>query len=191
LEDVDILIASHGNGLGDGIFMAPKTTVISIDSRYYSENWFAYIHAAAGRRFYNFQCDSSDCQVADFEAARKQLQKDGIEMSYYELMEYLGPEYPHRLINKYYVGEDKSGYARYTKEVIRRVDVEKLVKFVNEIVEEWPMVQSKSFVELCEMGKCSGPYCVDCLKRNVFKKGNAWGGVERPIDAEAAIWKIG
>ena len=36
------------------------------------------------------------------------------------------------------------------KDAIRRVDVEKLVKFVNEIVEEWPMVQNKSFVELCD-----------------------------------------
>ncbi|CAG8658436.1 8946_t:CDS:2, partial [Paraglomus occultum] len=145
LEDVDILITPHGNGLGDAIFMAPKTTVISIDTRFYSETWFAFIHTAAGRRFYNFQCDSSECQVADFEMAKKQLQKDGIEMSYHELMEYLGPEYPYRLIDKYYPGEDKWGYLRYAKDAIRRVNVEKLVKFVNEIVEEWPMVQSKPF----------------------------------------------
>jgi len=93
-------------------------------------------------------------------------------------MEYLGPEYPYRLIDKYYVGEDRSGYLRYAKDAIRRVDVEKLVKFVNEIVEERPMVQSKPFVELCEMGKCCGPYCGPAMKRNVFGKGNAWGGVE-------------
>ncbi|CAG8605764.1 1672_t:CDS:2 [Paraglomus brasilianum] len=191
LEDVDILITPHGNGLGDGIFMAPKTTVISIDSRFYSEPWFAHIHTAAGRRFYNFQCDSSDCQVADFETAKNQLQVDGVEMSYYELMEYLGPEYPYRLIDKYYLGKGKWGYSGYAKEAMRRVDVEKLVKFVKEIVDEWPMVQKKSFVELCEMGKCCGPDCGVALKRNVFGKGNAWGGVERPIDAEAANWKAG
>jgi len=110
-------------------------------------------------------------------------------MSYYDLMEYLGPEYPYRLIDKYYPGEDKGGYSRYAKDAMRRVDVEKLVKFVNEIVEEWPMVQNKSFVELCEMGKCCGPYCDYVMKRNVFGKGNAWGGVEHPIDAAAINWK--
>ena len=41
------------------------------------------------------------------------------------------------------------------------------------------------------MGKCCGPYCGSVLKRNEFGKGNAWGGVERPIDAEAANWKAG
>ncbi|RIB14859.1 hypothetical protein C2G38_2094660, partial [Gigaspora rosea] len=65
LEDVDVLISSHGNGIGDAIFMAPKTSVLSIDSRFYTEPWFTYVHTASGRRFYNFECVSSDCQVAD------------------------------------------------------------------------------------------------------------------------------
>ncbi|RHZ78208.1 hypothetical protein Glove_166g212 [Diversispora epigaea] len=191
LEDIDVLITPHGNGLGDAIFMMPKTTVISIDNRFYSEAWFTYVHTASGRRFYNFQCDSGDCQVADFELAQKGLQEDGIRMSYHDLLEYLGPKYPYRLIEKYYVGDDKSGYDRYAKDAVRRVDVEKLVKFVKEIIEEWPMVKNKSFIELCEMGKCCGPWCSDALKKNVFAKGNAWGGVERPIDAETVNWKAG
>ncbi|CAG8848809.1 10563_t:CDS:2, partial [Gigaspora margarita] len=89
LKDVDVLISSHGNGIGDAIFMAPKTSVLNIDSRFYSEPWFAYVHTATGRRFYNFQCESSDCQVADIELAKQVLEQEGVTLTYYELLEYV------------------------------------------------------------------------------------------------------
>ncbi|CAG8787611.1 14517_t:CDS:2, partial [Racocetra fulgida] len=125
LENVDILIGSHGNGLGDAIFMAPKTTVISIDTRFYSEPWFAYIHTASGRRFYNFQCESSDCQVADLELVKQLFDKYGVNMTYYELLEFIGPKVPSRLIDKHLARDDYL-YRVYAKNAIRRVEVEKL-----------------------------------------------------------------
>ncbi|CAG8750738.1 7373_t:CDS:2, partial [Gigaspora margarita] len=189
LEDVDILISSHGNGIGDAIFMAPKTSILSIDSRFYSEPWFAYVHTASGRRFYNFECESSDCQVADIELAKQVLEQEGVTLTHYELLEYVGPKYPTRLINKYFAGDDKGAYSRYTKDVARLVDVEKLVRFVKEILEEMPLIKNKSFVELCEIGKCCGPWCDGALEKNVFKKGNAWGGEERQTANGVTNWK--
>ncbi|CAG8531417.1 17067_t:CDS:2 [Racocetra fulgida] len=189
LEDVDILIGSHGNGMGDGIFMAPKTTVISIDTRFYSEPWFTYIHTASGRRFYNFQCESGDCQVADFELAKQLFERYGVDMTYHDLLEYMGPKYPSRIIDKYFAGDGRFYSDYYEKDAIRRVEVEKLVRFVNEILEELPLVKNKSFVELCEIGKCCGPWCNEALERNVFKKGNAWGGEERTLSAGVINWK--
>ncbi|CAG8581772.1 26523_t:CDS:2 [Dentiscutata erythropus] len=189
LEDVDILITSHGNGIGDAIFMAPKTTVISIDSRFYSEAWFTYVHTASGRRFYNFQCESSDCQVADIEMAKQVLEREGVvNLTYYELLEFVGPKYPDRLITKYFAGNGEV-YYRYAKNATRLVDVDKLVRFVKEILEEVPLVNNKSFVELCEIGKCCGPWCDVAMERNVFKKGNAWGGEERQTGTSVINWK--
>lgn len=54
-HDVDILITPHGSQEGAALFMKDKTTVISVDARGYSEDWFAYPFIAMGRRFYTLQ----------------------------------------------------------------------------------------------------------------------------------------
>nr|CAG8547931.1 1116_t:CDS:10 [Entrophospora candida] len=171
LSDIDILVTPHGNGIGAALFMQKNTTVISLDSRHYYEYWFSYIFTSVGRRFYNFECQEGDCQVADFELAKKVLDRNGVTLEYFELLEFLGPEIPKNL------NLDLAIYAEYAKDANRRVTIDRLLRFIkNDVVNEnvIKLVNEIDYVELCKIGKCCGPDCEYVINRNVFGKLNSW-----------------
>ena len=59
LRDVNVLISPHGNGLGASIFMPshdPVSSVISVDTSRYWENWFKFTASALGQRFVQTWC---------------------------------------------------------------------------------------------------------------------------------------
>ncbi|CEP17943.1 hypothetical protein [Parasitella parasitica] len=80
VKDLDVLIAPFGNGQGAGLFMKDDAVVISITARHYSEQWFKYVMTAVGRRIFDFNCFSPNCQEYDHELAESVLQKVGVQL---------------------------------------------------------------------------------------------------------------
>ncbi|KAI8343406.1 hypothetical protein BC941DRAFT_411279 [Chlamydoabsidia padenii] len=119
VEDVDVLIAPFGNGLGAGLFMKKKNAmVIAIDARWYSESWFYWPMTSIGIRLYSFQCDRPICQEYEWDLI-KSLSPDISHSDALSVM--MDPSPP---------GIDWSVYGMYQKEVSRRVDIELFIPFL-------------------------------------------------------------
>ncbi|KAI8061692.1 hypothetical protein BC940DRAFT_309853 [Gongronella butleri] len=119
LESVDVFIAPFGNALGAGLFMKPNAIVISIDARWYTEDWFYWPLTSVGVRLYHFPCERASCQ--EYEPA---------------LVRSLAPHYSQEDIVKVMTLEAPDGVDRlvveyYRKDVSRKVDIERFIPFLN------------------------------------------------------------
>ncbi|GJJ76129.1 hypothetical protein EMPS_08488 [Entomortierella parvispora] len=80
LRDVNVLISPHGNALGASIFMPthdPVSSIISVDTSRYTEDWFMSTSSALGQRFVQTWCGPT--QYADEETkARCPYSKDSV-----------------------------------------------------------------------------------------------------------------
>ncbi|KAF9162616.1 hypothetical protein DFQ26_003404 [Actinomortierella ambigua] len=59
LRDVQVLISPHGNAIGTSLFMPttnPVSTIISVDTTRYDEEWFKHTTMALGQRFMHAKC---------------------------------------------------------------------------------------------------------------------------------------
>ncbi|ORX55796.1 hypothetical protein DM01DRAFT_1335183 [Hesseltinella vesiculosa] len=120
VKDVDVLIASFGNGQGAGVFMKPNSIIISIDARYYTESWFYWPMTSIGIRLYTFECTRASCQ--EFEPALvKELAPD---LSAEQVAAVMRDENPADV--KWEVVE------MYRKQVSRKVDVERFLPFLSD-----------------------------------------------------------
>ena len=175
VKDLDILIAPFGNGLGAGLFMKNDATLISIPSRYYSEDWFKYPMTAIGRRMFDFKCDSGACQQYEEARAAKILKDYNIVLNTTEMMNFVSSSYPRDVLLKY-LPEDKiyGPIAAYHKDVERRIDVDRFLPFLKTIMDNKPP-SDMPFPETCKKENvCCDLDCQGPLDRNVFGKNNAW-----------------
>ncbi|ORZ20389.1 hypothetical protein BCR42DRAFT_322603 [Absidia repens] len=121
VEDVNVLIAPFGNGLGAGLFMKKENAmIISIDARWYSESWFYWPMTSIGIRLYSFQCNQRSCQEYDMNL----IKKLSPTISNTDALAVMTQQHPS--------GVDWSIYGMYQKDVSRRVDVEQFIPFLQE-----------------------------------------------------------
>ncbi|CAO3617134.1 unnamed protein product [Cunninghamella blakesleeana] len=120
VEDADIFIAPFGNGLGAGLFMKkPKATIISIESRWYTESWFYWPMTSIGVRLYSFECTNSSCQEYDLNLV-KSIDPN---ITYSDALQVMVKENP---------SVDYSIYGNYRKQVSRRVDIEQFIPYLKD-----------------------------------------------------------
>lgn len=146
VDDLDVLIAPFGNGLGAGLFMRkPDPIVVAMDARYYSESWFYWPMTSIGVRLYSFQCDRSACQEYDWDLVKKLAPQAGAA----EALAVMTEPNP--------AGIDWSVYGMYQKEVSRRVDIERFI----------PFLKSKMETKEYTLADC-GEVCRAPFERNGF-----------------------
>ncbi|KAI8886055.1 hypothetical protein K501DRAFT_283966 [Backusella circina FSU 941] len=176
VKDLDILIAPFGNGLGAGLFMKEDATLVSISARYYSEDWFKYPMTGIGRRIFDFQCDSGQCQEYEQDKAARIL-KDmaGVTLNQTEMMTFMTDPYPKDLLLNY-LPEDQVHLPiiQYQKDVSRRIDVDAFIPWLKGVMDRKPLTNT-SFPESCkEENVCCDGKCKTALDRNIFGDNNAW-----------------
>ncbi|KAI9480484.1 MAG: hypothetical protein EXX96DRAFT_562977 [Benjaminiella poitrasii] len=177
VRDLDVLVAPFGNGLGAGLFMRPQTTaLVSISARFYSESWFKYPMMAIGRRIYDFACDEASCEEFDDRLARALIDRGWSEQ---ELQEFfmLRPDELDR--SPLFAGLDAEErwrrYLQYHKDVARRIDVPRFVRYLEDVVLANTPSLNTSFVDQCRRPNgCCDLECQGALDRNVFGNQNAW-----------------
>jgi len=172
VEDLDVLIAPFGNGLGSGLFMKNNSIIISIASRWYNEDWFKWPMTAIGRRIYNFECNDAKCQEYDTELLEKILMEFHIKLNETELQQLLTQQYPVDVLTKYVPGQEWKIIEQFHKDASRRIDVDSFIPFLSEILKV--DTRNVSYVELCNNKQCCDDDCAGPLERNVFGKHNAW-----------------
>ncbi|CAO3592516.1 unnamed protein product [Absidia cylindrospora] len=137
VEDVDVLIAPFGNGLGAGLFMKKKNAmIIAIDARWYSETWFYWPMTAIGIRLYSFQCNRTSCQEYDLNLVKKLSPT----ISFTDALAIMTQQHP--------PGVDWSIYGMYQKDVSRRVDIE---QFIPSLQEKMATKKYENCGEMCQV----------------------------------------
>lgn len=173
VKDLDILIAPFGNGLGSGLFMKDDAVLISISARYYNEDWFKYPMTAIGRRIFNFECRFTTCQEYDPLLATSILSQFGVSLNTTEMQQFMTEKYPHFLAT-YLPGKEYHPIYQYQKDVKRRVDVEKFIPYLKQVMESKPQV-GISYPETCNKENvCCDTDCGGPLGRNIFGENHAW-----------------
>ncbi|KAI7884144.1 uncharacterized protein EV154DRAFT_428042 [Mucor mucedo] len=175
VKDLDILIAPFGNGLGSGLFMKNDATVISIPSRYYTEDWFKYPMTAIGRRLFEFQCDSSHCQEYEEDRAAEILNRYGVVLNATEMTEFVASAYPREVLLNH-LPEEKiyTPIGLYHKDVERRIDVDGFLPFLKKVMDNKPP-PNMTFPDTCKKENvCCDSDCGGPLSRNIFGENNAW-----------------
>ncbi|KAI7899546.1 uncharacterized protein BX663DRAFT_521259 [Cokeromyces recurvatus] len=188
VNDLDVLIAPFGNGLGAGLFMKSDAILISISARYYSEQWFKYPMTAIGRRIFDFSCHQASCEEYDEALAQKLL---GVPLNETELQTFFMMR-PDEVDTSYLLQtklnssssssyeERWQRYLQYHKDVARRIDVERFIPYLKEIILRDHHQSSSSskdvpFPETCKTPNvCCDLDCEGPLERNVFGEQNAW-----------------
>lgn len=175
VKDLDVLIAPFGNGLGAGLFMKDDAVVISIAARYYNEPWFKYPMTAIGRRIFNFECINSICQEYDQELAKSVLDEVGVQLNKTEMQEFLSTGNPENVLSPYLPNSNPwDPFLQYAKDVSRRVDVDRFIPFLKQIMDSKPP-KNMTFPESCRTPNvCCDLDCEVPLNRNVFGENNAW-----------------
>jgi hypothetical protein len=142
VERADVMIATFGNGLGSGLFMKKDAILISIDSRWYNEDWFYWPMVAAGIRLYTFECQRELCQEPD-ETLLNTLAPELSDAEKLSLMTDPNPSVDRRIIDF------------YRKDQKRRVDIERFVPFLKDV-----LYTNKTYEETC------GHLCQGALQRH-------------------------
>lgn len=119
VEDIDVFISPHGNGLGSGLFMKKGSTVISIDSRWYSEDWFYWPMKAVNVRILYYDCNNPSCQEFDEQLLMK-LAPDLTEEQKKEIM------------TQEVTSVDRLLVEQYRKDSKRRIDIERFIVFLKD-----------------------------------------------------------
>lgn len=179
VKDLDVLIAPFGNGLGAGLYMKDDAALISIAARYYNEPWFKFPMTAIGRRIFSFECNRGVCQEYDEKFARQILEENNIYLNETEMQIFLTTDQPKDLVSKYIPnytsGEEWNIFLQFYKDVSRRVDVERFIPYLRNIIVSKPP-KDLPYYEVCKKdgNVCCDHPCEGPLDRNVFGKDNAW-----------------
>ncbi|KAI9489738.1 hypothetical protein BDB00DRAFT_841164 [Zychaea mexicana] len=177
LHDVDVLISPHGSQEGAAIFMKDNSVVLSVDSRGYSEDWFAYPFTAMGRRFYNFECQAMNCVDTDVALAKRKFEEVGVYLpsldAVQECASWSNNRSPDACIKEYLgdtVDSEKASKAslHYLKDAPRRADMSRLVPFITNVMREFDDFRDMSYRQICDMEKCCGYNCGYALGTNVY-----------------------
>lgn len=174
VKDLDILVAPFGNGLGSGLFMKENTILISIDSRWYSEDWFHWPMTSIGRRIYNFECTNKKCQENDIDLLENLLNDKNITLNDKEKYLLMTKENPYEILTPYLPGNEWSIIGQYRKNSKRKIDVNKFIDFLKDLLKDYP--NNKTYIEICKDGKCckNGDNCKGQLERNIYGINNSW-----------------
>ncbi|KAF9315825.1 hypothetical protein BG003_002621 [Podila horticola] len=191
MRDVSILISPHGNALGGSLWMPDKPfpLVVSIDTTKYHESWFMSTTTVLAQRMIVHRCgpkhsnslpaESTCPYVRDLDLARRYLKQldwtldqDTAEE---DIQALTGPEYPIELFDKY--GGDKLHpfLVSYWKNLSRYVDTNRLMKLLEQVRKENMQDVGKSYLQVCEEGRCCGPICEAVMSRNVVGPLGAYG----------------
>ncbi|KAG0337789.1 hypothetical protein BG000_004976 [Podila horticola] len=191
MRDVNILISPHGNALGGSLWMPDKPfpLVVSIDTTKYHESWFMSTTTVLAQRMIVHRCgpkhsnslpaESTCPYVRDLDLARRYLKQldwtldqDTAEE---DIQALTGPEYPIELFDKY--GGDKLHpfLVSYWKNLSRYLDTDRLVKLLEQVRKENMQDIGKSYLQVCEEGRCCGPICEAVMSRNVVGPLSAYG----------------
>ncbi|KAI8382368.1 hypothetical protein BD560DRAFT_386376 [Blakeslea trispora] len=173
-KDLDILIAPYGNGLGAGLFMKDDSVVISIMSRYWNDGWFKFPMTAIGRRIFNFECTNEVCKEYDPKLAKQFLDMYDVQLNSTEMHEFMTTSNPEPLLEKYIPGYAWYPFLQYYKDVARRVDTDRFIPFLKQIMYNKPSVNT-SYPESCRRPNvCCDLDCNEALERSIFSQTSAW-----------------
>jgi hypothetical protein len=151
VKDLDVLIAPFGNGLGSGIFMKENSILISINARWYSEDWFHWPMTSIGRRIYSFECTNSKCQENDIDLLEKLLNIKNIQLNEKEKKILMTEENPYKILTPYIPNNEWTIVQQYRKDSKRKVDIDNFIPFLKDLLKDYP--NNKTFLELCEKKK--------------------------------------
>jgi hypothetical protein len=174
VNDLDVLIAPFGNGLGSGIFMKENAIIISINSRWYSEDWFHWPMTSIGRRMYSFECTNSKCQENDIDLLEKLLYNKNIKLSNKDKLILMTEQNPYETLTPYLPNNEWTIIEQYRKDSKRKVDIENFIPFLQNLLKDYS--NNKTFLEKCKEGNCceNGNNCKGQLERNVYGPKNSW-----------------
>ena len=191
MRDVNILISPHGNALGGSLWMPDKPfpLVVSIDTTKYQESWFMMTTTVLAQRIIIHRCgpkystslpaESTCPYVRDLDLARKYLKQLDWALDQDtkedDLMALTGPEYPIELFDKYGGEKLHPFLTSYWKNLSRYVDTGRLMALLEQVRKENMQDVNKSYLQVCEEGRCCGPICEGVLSRNVVGPLSAYG----------------
>jgi hypothetical protein len=177
VKNLDVLIAPFGNGLGSGIFMKENAILISVNSRWYSEDWFHWPMTSIGRRIYSFECTNDECQENDIDLLEKLLNDKKIKLNDKEKFILMTEENPYNILTPYIPNDEWSIIGQYRKNSKRKIDINKFIPFLKNLLKDYP--NNKSFLEICKEKKCceNGNHCQGQLERNLYGINNSWKNV--------------
>ncbi|KAJ8653987.1 hypothetical protein O0I10_010323 [Lichtheimia ornata] len=180
MKDVDLLLTPHGSQQGGAVFMKNNSVVISINARGYSENWFAFPLTAMGRRFYNFECQSSICVDKDLERAQRTLAMYEIPIPPENVLDdclaWENDRSPDGCLGAYFDkmhiehNSDQLQFAigQYHKDAPRKIDVTRFMAFFEKTIKEMDDFETMSYRQICDLEKCCGYSCDDVLGPVVY-----------------------
>ncbi|KAI8380508.1 hypothetical protein EDC96DRAFT_491223 [Choanephora cucurbitarum] len=173
-KDLDVLIAPYGNGLGAGLFMKDDAVVIAIMSRYWNDGWFKFPMTAIGRRVFNFECTNEICKEYEPKLAQQVLDIYGVQLNTTEMNEFMTTSNPEPLLNGRIPGHAWYPFLQYYKDVARRVDTDRFIPFLKDIMHNKPSANI-SYPDSCRKPNvCCDLDCNEALERNVFSETSAW-----------------
>ncbi|KAK9767838.1 hypothetical protein K7432_002064 [Basidiobolus ranarum] len=195
MEDIDVFITSFGNGVGCNIFQRSNRVTISIEPRNYSEDWFMWPSTCMGRRIHNLQCTRRECQVKDYDLAKKMLLEYGAKFTQEDIEELANAEdVPYKLCDRLVPERGYTLCGIYSKDAQRKAEIGTLVPSVRKILDEmistgasWKNhTDNLNYSELCTEGKCCGPKCAYVMKDTIFSGSqSSWG-----LTGEGKDWKL-
>ncbi|KAG0346271.1 hypothetical protein BG004_002024 [Podila humilis] len=191
MRDVNILISTHGNALGGSLWMPDKPwpLIISIETTKHHETWFMTTTTVLAQRFTIHCCGPQFSGSLDYESTCPFIRDVGLarvslkglnwqldpEKEEQELELLTGAEYPLEMLDKY--GGDKLHpfLSTYWKNLPRYADVDRLAGLLEKVWREIPQDADKSFLQICQEGRCCGPGCDGVMARNIVGPWRAYG----------------
>ncbi|RUP46357.1 hypothetical protein BC936DRAFT_147049 [Jimgerdemannia flammicorona] len=156
-RNTSILVASHGNALGNAIFMPSSSAVISVNARFSEgDPWFQLPMLQLGQRFYSWECPDSSCVVPDehlaascfewHDLSEKQLRA---AVSSHDVLEkftrldapvnsYIDPSAPSQVAQRL-----RDAWWCYVKDVPRGINVDKFFGMIEKIVKDMGYVEKE------------------------------------------------
>ena len=162
-KNVTILVAPHGNGLGNAVWMPRGSAVLSLTSRWSGgEWWFTEPLVLTGRRFWDWECQHDDCVATNDDLTQQCLRNEGLSLDVahagFQALQRESWESFWQAIHtsKLSVATDQQRWCRAwecnLKDTPRKVDVDQIVGLVQHILETLP--RQETFQHLCETNEC-------------------------------------
>jgi hypothetical protein len=192
-QKLDVLITPHGSGMGNAIWMPPKSTVISLNCRFCGPDWwFQTPMLVMQKRFWSWTCQEEWCTVPDeallqSKFAQHRVSTDLLTPTEFDIMVKTSRSFGDIMdMVKERIKDDAAHkttheliwpvWFDYLKDINRRVDVTQVTAAVKSIARDmaWGLKMNNgtkrrrfsdvSFEALCDAGQCCGGGCSYPLK---------------------------